>query len=143
MKILFLEVVFMVKGLTVTAVDCGRLETSKGLFMTNAEGQISVPTAVYIIEHPKHGLILFDTGVNYNVADPEAAEKHWGPGKRDHLGCKLKRDDAIDRQLQNLGYKLSEVNYVTLTFRPCGRYVSFPQRYICSSKKRITFCVVA
>jgi N-acyl homoserine lactone hydrolase len=105
----------MAKGLRVTAVDCGPLEIDKGILMTGAQGVVSAPTAVYIIEHPKHGVILYDTGVNYNIADPEAAEKYWGPGLRDALGCKLTRDDAIDRQLLKLGYKLEDVRHVIMS----------------------------
>jgi N-acyl homoserine lactone hydrolase len=102
-------------GVRVTVVDSGRLNIDKGILMTGAEGKITVPTSVWIIEHPQKGLILFDTGVNYNVADPEAAEKYWGPGVRDALGCSMTRDEAIDRQLMKLGYKLDDVKYVILS----------------------------
>jgi hypothetical protein len=47
--------------------------------MYGAEGMITVPSTVAVIEHATHGLILFDTGVNHHVADPEAAEAYWGP----------------------------------------------------------------
>lgn len=105
----------MAKGLKVTVVDCGPLNIDKGILMTGASGKIQIPTSVWIIEHPKHGLILFDTGVNYNVADPEAAERHWGPGMREALGCSMTREDAVDRQLSKLGYKCEDVRYVVLS----------------------------
>ncbi|WP_078429400.1 N-acyl homoserine lactonase family protein [Alkalihalobacterium alkalinitrilicum] len=105
----------MPTGLRVTAVDCGPLNIDKGILMTGASGKIDVASSVYIIEHPRKGLILFDTGINYNVADPEAAERYWGPGLRDAFGCNMTRDDAIDRQLVKLGYKTEDVKYVILS----------------------------
>lgn len=47
------------KGLRITAVDCGPLDIPKGFLMTGEEGIISIPSAAYIIEHPKHGLIRY------------------------------------------------------------------------------------
>lgn len=105
----------MASGVRVTVVNCGPLNIDKGILMTGAGGKLSVPTSVWIIEHPKRGLILLDTGVNYRVADPEAAEKYWGPGLREALGCDMRREQAIDRQLINLGYKLTDVRYVILS----------------------------
>lgn len=131
----------MAKGLRVTAVDCGPLELPKGVMMTGAEGgPILFPTAVYIIEHPKHGVILFDTGINYNVADPEAAEKYWGPGLRDAFGCKLTRDQAIDRQLTKLGYKLNDVKYVIMShlhFDHAGGMCHFPDATFVVQKQEL------
>lgn len=102
-------------GVRVTAVDCGPLAIDKGILMTGANGIIDVPSSVYIIEHPKQGVILYDTGINYNVADPEAAVKYWGPGMREAFGCNMTREDAIDRQLIKLGYKLEDVKHVILS----------------------------
>jgi hypothetical protein len=54
-------------GLQLTAVDAGpfRLERSKlGPF---AQGMVSIPTTVGIIQHPKRGLVLWDTGVNHGA----------------------------------------------------------------------------
>ncbi|WP_067625244.1 N-acyl homoserine lactonase family protein [Alicyclobacillus acidiphilus] len=102
-------------GIRVTAVDCGPLTLDRGVLMTGSSGLITVPTAAYIIEHPKHGVILFDTGVNYRVADEEEAEVYWGPGVRAAFGCGLTRDMAIDRQLDKLGYKLTDVKHVILS----------------------------
>ncbi|CAK6481100.1 N-acyl homoserine lactonase family protein [Peribacillus castrilensis] len=102
-------------GVRVTAVDCGPLKLDKGIFVTGASGMISAPSSVWIIEHPKKGVILFDTGINYNVADPESAIKHWGPGMREAFGCCMTREHAIDRQLIKLGYKPNDVKYVILS----------------------------
>jgi hypothetical protein len=51
-----------------------------------------------IIEHPEHGLVLWDTGVNHLVADPEEGEKYWGPAIRDAFGAQgFTREHAIDK----------------------------------------------
>ncbi|MCX4477135.1 hypothetical protein OOK44_11815 [Streptomyces cellulosae] len=42
-----------------------------------------MPSTVAVVEHATHGPIVFRTGVNHHVADPEAAEAHWGPGLRE------------------------------------------------------------
>ncbi|MCL6446292.1 MAG: N-acyl homoserine lactonase family protein [Alicyclobacillus sp.] len=102
-------------GVRVTAVDCGPLRLDKGVLMTGSSGIIDIPTAAYILEHPRHGVVLFDTGVNYRVADAEEAERHWGPGLREAFGCSLVREQAIDAQLDRLGYKLADVKHVILS----------------------------
>ncbi|MBX6378735.1 MAG: N-acyl homoserine lactonase family protein [Clostridia bacterium] len=105
----------MPQGLRVTAVDCGPFTIDKGILMSLATGKVACPSTVWIIEHPRQGLILFDTGINYQVADPEAAERYWGPGVRDALGCTMKREDAVDAQLKKLGYRLEDVRFVVLS----------------------------
>lgn len=59
-------------GLRLTVVDAGPLRPDKNKLVAFASGgPVSVPTTVGIIEHPKHGLILWDTGINDIVADPD------------------------------------------------------------------------
>jgi N-acyl homoserine lactone hydrolase len=68
-----------VAGLRLTVVDAGPLRPDKNKLVAFAPGgPVSVPTTVGIIEHPKHGLILWDTGINDIVADPERGEAYWG-----------------------------------------------------------------
>src|SRR5713226_3654393 len=103
----------MAATVRMTAVDAGPLTLAKGILLSMAQGTITIPTAVWIIEHPRHGLILFDTGINYHVADPEAAERYWGPGIRDAFGAQgFTRQHAIDEQLKKLGYALNDVKFV-------------------------------
>ena len=52
----------------------------KNKIVAFAPETVSIPTTIGIIEHPKHGLVLWDTGVNHVVADPEEGEKYWGLG---------------------------------------------------------------
>ncbi len=96
-----------------TTVNCGTLRLSAGFMMSLDEGLIDIPTPVQIIEHPKHGLILFDTGLHHSICDDEAAERHFGHGVRNGFGATgILRDHAIDSQLKKLGYKLNDVRYV-------------------------------
>jgi N-acyl homoserine lactone hydrolase len=100
-------------GLRLTAVDAGPFKLEKSKLVPFAEGVISIPTTVGIIEHPKHGLVLWDTGVNHALADPEAGAKHWAPGVREAFGAQgFTREHAIDRQLEKLGIKTDDVRYV-------------------------------
>ena len=81
--------------------------------MYGASGTITVPSTVAIIEHSMHGLILFDTGINHRVADPDAADAYWGTGLRAAYGAQgFTREHAIDAQLDRLGYLPSDVKYV-------------------------------
>jgi glyoxylase-like metal-dependent hydrolase (beta-lactamase superfamily II) len=76
-------------------------------------GVVKVPTTVGIIEHPKHGLILWDTGINGIVADPERGDEYWGPGLRAAFGTHgFTREHAIDAQLKHLGFRPEDVRYV-------------------------------
>lgn len=103
----------MAPKLRLTTVNAGPFTMRKEGLMYGATGTITVPSTVAVIEHSTHGLILFDTGVNHQVADPESAEAHWGPGLRSKYGAEaFTRQDAVDAQLQRLGYRLAEVTHV-------------------------------
>lgn len=69
-------------GLRMTVVNAGPLNCNKSLLVAFATGIVEIPTTVGIIEHPEHGLILWDTGINDIVADPDRGEEYWGPGMR-------------------------------------------------------------
>ncbi|NJP53382.1 N-acyl homoserine lactonase family protein [Streptomyces sp. SBST2-5] len=99
--------------LRLTTVDAGPFTMSKADLMYGAEGTVTVPSTVVVIEHPGHGLVLFDTGINHHVADPEAAEAYWGPGLREAYGAQgFTREHAIDAQLRRLGHRPEDVRYV-------------------------------
>ncbi|WP_164986182.1 N-acyl homoserine lactonase family protein [Streptomyces roseicoloratus] len=103
----------MVVGLRVTAVDAGPFTMPKEGLLYGASGMITVPSTVAVIEHPGHGVILFDTGINHRVADPGTADDYWGAGLREEYGAQgFTREHAIDAQLDRLGYRLSDVRYV-------------------------------
>jgi N-acyl homoserine lactone hydrolase len=100
-------------GLRLTAVDAGPLRPDKNKLVAFAPGTVSIPTTVGIIEHPQGGLVLWDTGINDAVADPDRGDAYWGPGIRDAFGAHgFKREHAIDAQLQRLGMRPADVRYV-------------------------------
>lgn len=101
------------KGLRLTVVNAGPLNPDKNKLVAFAPGKVEVPTTVGIIEHPKHGLVLWDTGINHAVADPERRDAYWGAGIPDAFGTAgFTRAHAIDAQLERLGHKTSDVRYV-------------------------------
>ena len=58
-----------------TVVDAGPLSVDRSDLMHGASGTLTVPSTVVVIEHAQHGLVLFDTGINHRVADPELARR--------------------------------------------------------------------
>ncbi|MEG3628744.1 N-acyl homoserine lactonase family protein [Streptomyces poriticola] len=103
----------MAATLRVTTVDAGPFTMPRSDLLYGAEGMVTVPSTVAVIEHARHGLILFDTGINHHVADPEAAEAYWGPGLREAYGAQgFTREHAVDAQLKRLGHRPGDVKYV-------------------------------
>jgi N-acyl homoserine lactone hydrolase len=89
-------------GLRLNVVDAGPLHPDKNKLVAFApSAPVAVPTTVGIIEHPRHGLVLWDAGINDAVADPERGEAYRGPGIRDAFGAhSFKHEHAIDAQLK-------------------------------------------
>lgn len=71
---------------------------------------IKIPINMWVLDHPK-GLVVFDTGNNVAISDGNC-KSHWVAGLCDFLKPDQKRSDVIDRQLQKLGYKVSDVKVV-------------------------------
>jgi len=87
----------------------GWLTLDKSGLQTGGTGKITVPVAFFLIKHPK-GNVLFDTGNNDKIiTDPI----YWGP-----LAAALEPgrspDIAVDAQLDKIGVKPSDINYVVL-----------------------------
>jgi N-acyl homoserine lactone hydrolase len=72
---------------------------------------LDLPCPSFLIEHPK-GLVLFDTGCNPKVIDD--AIGYWG-AFAEHLPLKWSKSDTLDKQIQGVGYKASDVKYVILS----------------------------
>ncbi|HEY6743559.1 MAG TPA: N-acyl homoserine lactonase family protein [Lapillicoccus sp.] len=103
----------MVHRIRLTAFDAGPFSLDRGDLMVGLSGRATVPSTVVLIEHGRHGLVLFDHGVNHRVADPELAEAHWGPGLRERYGATgFTREHAVDAQLERLGYRCADVTHV-------------------------------
>jgi glyoxylase-like metal-dependent hydrolase (beta-lactamase superfamily II) len=82
----------------------------KSMLSTGGSGKIKVPVAFFVIHHPK-GNVMFDTGNNDKViTDPS----YWGPLAA-MLGPDARKPDvATDVQLEKIGMKPSDINYVVL-----------------------------
>src|ERR1700738_2951596 len=85
-------------GLRMAAMNVGPLTCDKNLLVAFAPGRVDIPTTSVIIEHPKHGFVLWDTGINEAVADPERGEAYWGADVRTAFGPHaFTRSHVVDR----------------------------------------------
>jgi glyoxylase-like metal-dependent hydrolase (beta-lactamase superfamily II) len=97
------------QGMRLYVFSSGWLNLDKYALQTGATGKISVPVAFFLIKHPK-GNVLFDTGNNDKIiTDPT----YWGPFIAS-LNPGRDPDVAIDAQLNKVGVKPSDINYVIL-----------------------------
>jgi glyoxylase-like metal-dependent hydrolase (beta-lactamase superfamily II) len=72
-----------------------------------APGKIRIPVAFFLIKHPK-GNVMFDTGNNDKIiTDPT----YWGPNAA-MLDPHLNPDEGTIAQLEKLGVKATDINYV-------------------------------
>lgn len=100
-------------NIKMTAVDCGPLELDHGKIVAFSSGEVTIPTTVGIFVHEQHGVILWDTGCNHAVSEPDGPEAYWGEGIKTAFGAHgFTRDMAIDRRLDALGIKPADVRYV-------------------------------
>lgn len=83
----------------------------QGLIPSYPEARdIKIPINMWVLDHPK-GLVVFDTGNNVAISDGSCTS-HWSKGSCDFLKPSQKRSDVIDKQLEKLGYKVSDVKIV-------------------------------
>lgn len=83
----------------------------QGLIPSYPEARdIKIPINMWVIDHPK-GLVVYDTGNNVAISDGTCTS-HWSQGSCDFLKPDQKRADVIDKQLEKLGYKTSDVKIV-------------------------------
>ncbi|MGX7069703.1 N-acyl homoserine lactonase family protein [Gemella bergeri] len=85
-----------------------------GLFRSKKH-QISIPVSVYLIEHPR-GLILIDTGWHINNRTHQIKNLlfQYPVNKAD-----LPSGQAVTEQLEKLGYKSEDLDYVLLSHLHC------------------------
>jgi N-acyl homoserine lactone hydrolase len=87
------------------------LDIGKAALQSTVSGtdKVKIPVAFFLIKHPK-GNILFDTGDNDRVIkDPT----YWG-ALAGLLDLGTSTDLAIDTQLEKVGVKATDINYVIL-----------------------------
>ncbi|WP_176220813.1 N-acyl homoserine lactonase family protein [Cohnella massiliensis] len=70
----------------------------------------TIPIHAFLIEH-SNGLVLFDTGENPRCHDPSYVP-WWTPNTVEY---DVKPEDAIDRRIVELGFKIEDIKYVILS----------------------------
>ena len=99
--------------LRMSAMNVGPLSVDANLLVAFAPGRLEIPTTAAVIVHPNHGVVLWDTGINGMVADPDQRDAYWGANVATAFGPHaFKREHAIDAQLERLGIKPNDVRYV-------------------------------
>ncbi len=77
--------------------------------MYGLSGMMTIPMPSFLIEHAG-GLVLFDTGIAPEaITDPVAV---YGQELADGLGIGGTPEQAVDKQVEALGYKTSDVTHV-------------------------------
>jgi len=90
------------------ALDSPTFTLDASILMVGATGELTIPMPAYLVEHPK-GLVLFDTGLVPEAAeDPDAV---YGP-LVPMLGLRFTPEQRVDRQIEALGYRVSDVTHV-------------------------------
>ena len=85
-----------------------------GLFRSKKH-RVKLPVSVYLIEHPK-GLILIDTGWHSDNVEHQIKNlKFQYPVNK----AELTYEETVDRQLEKIGYKTSDIDYVLLSHLHC------------------------
>lgn len=108
------------------ALDSPTFTLDKSILMVGASGEVTIPMPAYLIEHPK-GLVLFDTGLVPAAADDPTAV--YGD-LASVLGLRFSPEQRVDRQLQALGYRTSDIKYVIAShthFDHSGGLYLFPE----------------
>jgi N-acyl homoserine lactone hydrolase len=91
------------------ALDCPTLTVDATTLMYGLSGMLTIPMPSFLIEHPK-GLVLFDTGIAPEaIVDPVAV---YGQAMADGLGISGTPDQAVDKQIEALGYQVTDVTHV-------------------------------
>ena len=109
------------------ALDCPSLTVEAVTLMYGLSGMVTIPMPSFLIEHPK-GLVLFDTGIAPRAIDDPVGL--YGQEMADALGITATPDQRLDRQIEALGYKLTDITHVIsshLHFDHSGGHHLFPQ----------------
>ncbi|ALA44860.1 MULTISPECIES: N-acyl homoserine lactonase family protein [Paenibacillus] len=116
----------MSETIKIHVLHCGQVQTDMALpFNQNTLNPIAftgifrskkyqnkLPVSAYLIEHPK-GLVLIDTGWHTDVRKDQ--RKYMGRIHYQINKAILPEGQAIDEQLQNLGVKIKNLDYVILS----------------------------
>ena len=72
-------------GLRMSAMNVGPLSLDANLLVPFAPGHLEVPTTAAVMVRPSHGVVLWDTGINDVVADPNLTRRLLGRKRRRRL----------------------------------------------------------
>lgn len=124
------------------ALEGATLTLDKALLMIGQPSeQITCPCPAYLIEH-QNGLVLWDTGLYPAAADDPVAV--YGQALVDLVGMRYEPHQRIDRQIQTLGYKLSDIKYVIAShahFDHAGGLYLFPDAKILIGEGEIAYAM--
>lgn len=100
-------------GPKMTAVTTGTFTLEKSKLMMFAPGTVTIPILCGIFQHPKHGVILWDTGCWEDVAEPDGPNHYWGEGIKTAFGAEnFTQESSIKKQIDKLGIQPQDVKYV-------------------------------
>lgn len=124
------------------ALEGASLTLDKALLMIGLPTElITLPCPAYLIQHPK-GLVLWDTGLYPPASDDPIAV--YGEDFVAMTGLNYEPHQRIDRQIQSLGYKTSDIKYVVVShahFDHAGGLYLFPDAKILIGAKEIGYAM--
>src|SRR3954452_5923094 len=109
-----------IKGMKLSLLDLGRIDTDDGFFMRGCNAAVqSNPNPQYerrrvaviaaVIEHPKHGPILFETGCAQN------AKEEWPAPAYDAFPLNVYEErHHLDKALEAAGYGIDDINAIVI-----------------------------
>lgn len=110
------------EGIKFYILNCGNMITPDDNVLASlntAQLKLVIPVPAYLLVHPVHGMILIDTGFNYDhIPDEMKANIAWSPLQR------------IRTQIERLGYRPVDVKHVLLShlhFDHAGQMTDFPE----------------
>lgn len=93
------------------ALEGGCISEQRGSLVLGESGPVVLPCPSFLVEHAR-GLVLIDTG----IAPAAVGDAHAAYGKfADEVGISLSREQCVDRQIEALGFKISDVTHVIMT----------------------------
>ncbi len=93
------------------ALEGGFLSEDRSKLVVGESGPVTLPCPAFLIEHDR-GLVLVDTGmVPAAVDDPRGAYGELA----DELSVSLTREQCVDRQIEALGFQISDVRHVIMS----------------------------
>ena len=123
-----------VNGLGVHVFNTGWLHVPEAFILRG--GSLTrardLPAPAVVIEHPTHGLILFNTGLN-----PAGDASPWGSGWTSLLDVSVSRNRGLQAQMREAGLSPEAVRWIVvsdLRFDHAGEIEAFPQARVVVTK---------